>query len=33
MRFVVTPIADPSMYPPPMHTMCVLCSEDPRWCA
>jgi hypothetical protein len=32
MRFIVTPIVEPAIHPP-LHTLCVLCSEDPRWCA
>jgi hypothetical protein len=31
MKFVVKPI-DPQKKGPPYHTLCVLCSEDPRWC-
>ncbi len=31
MKFIVKPVT-PSIRPP-NHTMCVLCSEDPRWCA
>lgn len=30
MKFVVKP-TDPQKGPP-IHTMCVLCSEDPKWC-
>lgn len=35
MKFIVTPAEDTqSKKPdwPPMHTMCALCSEDPRFC-
>jgi hypothetical protein len=32
MRFIVTPITNDACVFPPAHTMCVLCSEDPRWC-
>ena len=31
MKFIVKPVT-PSIRPPPNQTMCVLCSEDPRWC-
>ena len=30
MRFVVKPVAEELARNP--ITMCVLCSEDPRWC-
>ena len=34
MRFVVKPLVEkPEKGGPINHTMCVLCSEDPRWCA
>jgi len=30
MKFIVTPIkVDKSAR---FHTLCILCSEDPRWC-
>lgn len=29
MKFVVKPVVE---QPKLDHTMCVLCSEDPRWC-
>jgi len=29
MKFVVKPVAPRG---PLYHTLCVLCSEDPRWC-
>lgn len=37
MKFVVEPVVEEIQSrwppkPPPNHTMCVLCSEDPRWC-
>jgi len=32
MKFVVKP-AVPGKGGPTEHTQCVLCSEDPRWCA
>jgi len=31
MKFVVKPVAPKGG--PTNHTLCVLCSEDPRWCA
>ena len=31
MKFIVSPVdTKPSKFP--NITMCVLCSEDPRWC-
>ena len=30
MKFVVKPVVDRKG--PPFHTLCILCSEDPRWC-
>jgi len=30
MKFVVKP--EIAKWPP-AHTLCILCSEDPRWCA
>lgn len=30
MKFIVKPVS--SSIRPPNQTMCVLCSEDPRWC-
>jgi len=32
MKFIVTPIKTDLQKGPPYHTLCVLCSEDPRWC-
>lgn len=32
MNFIVKPVSA-SIRPPLDQTMCVLCSEDPRWCA
>lgn len=32
MKFVVEPIKDKAEKRDLDHTMCVLCSEDPRWC-
>jgi len=29
MKFVVKPVAPKG---PHYHTLCILCSEDPRWC-
>ena len=31
MKFIVKPVTS-SQYWPPAHTMCALCSEDPRFC-
>jgi hypothetical protein len=31
MKFIVTPTST-EQRKPPYTTMCVLCSEDPRWC-
>jgi hypothetical protein len=30
MKFVVAPVVQQPKFP--NITMCVLCSEDPRWC-
>jgi hypothetical protein len=30
MKFIVKPVV--AKGGPGNHTMCVLCSEDPRWC-
>jgi hypothetical protein len=30
MRFIVKPVE--SKNGGPYHTLCILCSEDPRWC-
>ena len=32
MKFIVTPITIKVQKGPPYHTLCILCSEDPRWC-
>jgi hypothetical protein len=35
MKFIVKPIQEKKPGGgggPPMHTMCALCSEDPRFC-
>ena len=31
MKFIVRPVAS-NPHHPPVHTLCILCSEDPRWC-
>jgi hypothetical protein len=31
MKFVVKPLTQ-APKGPPYHTLCILCSEDPRWC-
>ncbi len=30
MKFIVPPVTNNAH--PPAHTLCILCSEDPRWC-